>query len=315
MSMKARPRQAVEKIYRTLVGAARPSKPLFFASLLLHIILLVVCALILFPRDALFSAEVLTEQFELTIPELGPLPAWGPQPLREFTPPDGGTCNKAMLQFNGELNMHGNNALHLIVSAGTATKLFAKLTEQTTKHLPASVVCDSGMRYAAPKEVVIELTPDTFDGKSYALRGQVTLGSTSVGSPSTIHSLREGTLTVTAKSFPFGSGRVSESQTLMFGDSIRFFTSDRQSMPTAALLVRHDPEEDAFRVVAHVVARAADVYRPGRIRSDTISISPSTWARLQAQPLWATLGVMLTVVLSMLGTMRQQYSAEKESSK
>lgn len=304
-------------LYQKLIRLGAPSRGMFWATLLVYLVLLVVLLVILVPRKATFSAEVLSEQFEVEVPPLALLPFRNGVTLESFDAPAGASCAHPSLRFDGDaapgVNQSGS-ALTFVVTAVGAESFAVKVTSAQGADSGMHVSCDGGSDYPAPREVQFTVTQSGFLGKTYRFDGAITLGGGSlVREDDTLPILKEGAVRVVARAFPFGSGTASESNALTAADTVRFFDSSNARQPAeGSLIARYEPGERAFRIVAHVVARQAEVYRIGSQRSELMVMAPTIWTRIQAQREWAILLVILAVLARLLETCRKQYEVEQE---
>ena len=305
-------------LYRRLIQLGAPTKGMFWAAVSLCVIALVASCAILIPRKAMFSAEVLTEQFEVEIPRLGLMPFQDGVLLDLYEAPAGSrVCTGPVLHFDGDPSLGVNQSdgpLNLVVNAVSAELFAVKVSAAAGRTIGATVTCADASEHAAPREVRFSVPRSSFAGSTFQFQGAVTLGGGAlVGTRNDLRILREGTIRVTARSFPLGSGVASDSVTLLPADTVRFFSSARGGLAEGTLIARYEPQEVAFRIVAHTPARQAEVYRVGSGRSDTMSVAPTLWARVQAQREWAILLVILAILIKFLEICRSQYSAEQEN--
>jgi hypothetical protein len=309
-----------EGLYGRLLRLGAPSKAMFWTTVAVYLLAIVAALLILIPRHAWFSAEVLTEQLEVVVPKRGFLPPWDGVELNSFAGPDGEECRQPRLWFDADEELRVNESdgdIRFGLYAQTEDQFLVRVIGPRDKPLAANVTCESGARHAAPGEAAFQVSKEAFAGTTFRLQGAVTLGGESAsGSGARFRMVRAGTLRMTARSVPLGTGRVTESETLMAADTVRFFDSSAGGgLPSATLLIRYDGEARAFSVVSHVVARQAEVFRPGAGRSEVLSVAPGLWARIQAQREWVIILVIAGLLLKLLDACRAQYAYEKERSR
>lgn len=256
-----------------------------------------ILALVLLPpREARFSANVLTEYLRIQLP----LGSAAPDGLVDASPivaDDGSACRRmvelyqpteAVITLDFEIDKTGPSVL--VRRAGGA---------------PVPIGVDRPCQ-GAPREFVdsARVRPFSMTGGSSTL---VLEGVATFGQPPGPHRsmLRSGEVTASSTSVPLRSSRATTTADLMLGDQLRFYRSEGdQTGSNTSVIVRYDPEERAFRAVAQSGAGVAEVTRLGLGRSFPITVAPNLWSRLQAQAEWAVLIIGFALVLNVLSAAR-----------
>lgn len=174
----------------------------------------------------------------------------------------------------------------------------------------AEVVCgDEAVMLRGQNNFFLTSNGDT---KRIIQEGKVILGNTPTTGKKEKKILTDGTITASSSSFPFKSGRISQSTKLYAGDKISFSSlKKRQDVIKSTTYSEYDEIMKSYQVIVHTNAHYASVKQIGSDISFPISRAPSFWARLEAQGEWAIFLLVIALISNSFMSINQ-YSNFKQ---
>jgi hypothetical protein len=297
-------RVLVEFYNATLKAFDRVTPGALLVSTLAVFLMLAIAILVfsLIPNAGKITADVKTQSWSIELAEGDPFPNFlhGLVETPEFVPQ---TCQLE----RSEITFADAATSKVTLRFGIEPKNKIAVRIEPNSNQLAYAFIDCGEETNELLGVVRLVYPLSEDGRRVILgRGKISLGSLPVADPTGDPKLLlSGKISASSRSFPFRTGRVEETSELLLGDTVRFYdTLDRAEETNSDLVAVFSPEQRVFNVVLHSRAITAEVNQLGSVESYPISNTPSIWARIQAQPIWAILVAIFALLLNIVAAIR-----------
>jgi len=264
---------------------------------------LVVLAIAFWPQQGAFTVNALTEQLTLEVDPGVSLADWRDLSVTSAVTPiadlaasrTGRRCANPTLSLDDK-----RQALTRFVIAAAGSNNVAADIQSGSPNLPGAsdarslgvVKCADGRRLTAPSRVTVLWRAG---GLTQAFTGRLEIGGQAGTS---LKLLREGVLTVSAKSWPAANGAIDVERKLLLGDDVRVYSAAAEDRGESTSFGLFRPDAGALRVVSRAIGDHASVARLGEETAGKEAVGPNLWARFMAQPEAAVLLAILAVLVN-----------------
>ncbi len=293
------------RLEAALLGSLEPIHLRITILFINAVIVIGIIILAFWPQGATFTTDAFTETLTLTVDPGVPLSNWPELPVSSVfkfgktladTSVDA-SCLRPILSLGSR-----RSATRLVVSAVGKGAIALDIQSTDPKHPTdldgqslGTITCRDGRKIAAPERVAVLWRQADL---TQPFHGHLVLGAVP-GSSSRL--LREGTLNVTAKSWPLPTGATGVDHKLLLGDEVRVFSSGFPSSVEATSHGLFRAEAGVLRVIARAQGHTARVAHLGQDRAGVEAIGPNRWERIMAQPYIAIVLAILALTANMAG--------------
>ncbi|RYD98935.1 MAG: hypothetical protein EOP50_04610 [Sphingobacteriales bacterium] len=262
-------------------------------------------AFVCIPQEATFEVAARTERLTLVIPKGSRPPAW--KGLAFQLPPDeippNAKCKTGSLLFGDLLT----SDLTIILTASAEGAMLDVAAGDGARL--GALVCDSGEQVISQTAVALIKGP-ALGYVTLPFEGYLTLGSIPVEGSVRSDVLQQGELVVEARSFPFRSGVARSAVPLQLGEMVRIYDGSGADHSISHGVIRF--RDGVALVQARARGQRAEVSSIGQQTGEAIAVAPTLFDKVRAQPQWAVIILITTMLLQMLTTASQLASRKAE---